>query len=287
MVKHKASKWTMGGITVVAASIGAITIAPNTAHAAEETGTNTSPVPATSTSTTATPTSAANRLTVSTASAEPQKPVIAAVKIQLPSENNTAVTATAETPNPTPTQPATTSKASNAVARETTTPVTPNPIVVPPTVVTPATNAVAATTSSALGQKVIDQLDAKTVGDNALQAVATATGTDAGKNGTAVLNPVSVGDQLIGQLQKLNLPTVTKNLGDVTDEQFEAEKAKADAAYLATGQSQVLTRSAGVTADATGASQTGNLYDPSGTQRASSSVTVSYTHLTLPTKRIV
>ncbi|MDT8951542.1 hypothetical protein [Lacticaseibacillus paracasei] len=272
MVKHKASKWTMGGITVVAASIGAITIAPNTVHAAEETGTNTSPVPATSTSTTATPTSAANRLTVSTASAEPQKPVIAAVKIQLPSENNTAVTATAETPNPTPTQPATTSKASNAVARETTTPVTPNPIVVPPTVVTPATNAVAATTSSALGQKVIDQLDAKTVGDNALQAVATATGTDAGKNGTAVLNPVSVGDQLIGQLQKLNLPTVTKNLGDVTDEQFEAEKAKADAAYLATGQSQVLTRSAGVTADATGASQTGNLYDPSGTQRASSSV---------------
>ncbi|MEN2351443.1 hypothetical protein [Lacticaseibacillus paracasei] len=232
MNKNKQRVWAVGSISVVAVAISAMAAVPRPARADEKPIAKGPPAPSVVSQTTISPVTATGDSNRLSISSQP--------KMQASDQQTSTVSVQAV-----------------------------NPIVIAaPVTITPATNQVENSTTSALGRQVIGQLDAKTVGNRVLEAVSAKADVP---EKTAILNPETVGSHVISQLQKVNLPTQTTTLHNVDDTQFAAAKVQADAVQQATGQTQVLIRSAAETAEA-GSSQTNAFYDPTGTKRAASNL---------------
>ena len=232
MNKNKQRVWAVGSMSVVAVAISAMAAVPRPARADEKPIAKGPPAPSVVSQTTISPVTATGDSNRLSISSQP--------KMQASDQQTSTVSVQAV-----------------------------NPVVIAaPVTITPATNQVENSTTSALGRQVIGQLDAKTVGNRVLEAVSAKADVP---EKTAILNPETVGSHVISQLQKVNLPTQTTTLHNVDDTQFAAAKVQADAVQQATGQTQVLIRSAAETAEA-GSSQTNAFYDPTGTKRAASNL---------------
>ena len=232
MNKNKQRVWAVGSMSVVAVAISAMAAVPRSARADEKPIAKGPPAPSVVSQTTISPVTATGDSNRLSISSQP--------KMQASDQQTSTVLVQAV-----------------------------NPVVIAaPVTITPATNQVENSTTSALGRQVIGQLDAKTVGNRVLEAVSAKADVP---EKTAILNPETVGSHVISQLQKVNLPTQTTTLHNVDDTQFAAAKVQADAVQQATGQTQVLIRSAAETAEA-GSSQTNAFYDPTGTKRAASNL---------------
>lgn len=232
MNKNKQRVWAVGSMSVVAVAISAMAAVPRPTRADEKPIAKGPPAPSVVSQTTISPVTATGDSNRLSISSQP--------KMQASDQQTSTVSVQAV-----------------------------NPVVIAaPVTITPATNQVENSTTSALGRQVIGQLDAKTVGNRVLEAVSAKADVP---EKTAILNPETVGSHVISQLQKVNLPTQTTTLHNVDDTQFAAAKVQADAVQQATGQTQVLIRSAAETAEA-GSSQTNAFYDPTGTKRAASNL---------------